>query len=358
MASEDLEWIVNLTNAMRKNTDTEEYYIKHPTGRKLLLEEEAIDTSDKGEILKIMQHLVAHKAPAREYQSLRKGEKYTDDLAVQDFKDIQREMVSFNAQMMKVLEDKDGQEGFMADIQVRIRKNYGTDPNIFAGILAWRMIEDLDGMIIEELTTIESSKLHNLIKHGPDSIRKSVDMFNWIVSIDKSVAQLTQLGEDHKHIRMYAILPVMSVIERKFTEQKWEIFRAEVRKYRDKDSDNEKYKWHSFSTSLKNIHTRNSGEDSLASILMPDDTQSTGFKRLKGGRQAKGVEMPPGLSLAATSYQDFQDIASGKAPSKYTSPGAIHSKPRGDKDLLFVRQAPISCGYDALCRPYDLLSTQ
>jgi hypothetical protein len=32
----------------------------------------------------------------------------------------------------------------MADIQVRIRKNYGTDPNIFAGILVWRMIEDLD----------------------------------------------------------------------------------------------------------------------------------------------------------------------------------------------------------------------
>ena len=45
------------------------------------------------------------------------------------------------------------------------------------------MIEDLDSMSIEELTTIESSKLHNLIKHGPDSIRKSVDMFNWIVSI-------------------------------------------------------------------------------------------------------------------------------------------------------------------------------
>ena len=106
MASEDLEWIVNLTNAMRKNADTDEYFIKHPTGRKLLLEEEDIDTSDKGEILKIMQHLVAHKAPAREYQSLRKGEKYTEDLAVQDFKDIKREMVSFNAQMMKVLEDR------------------------------------------------------------------------------------------------------------------------------------------------------------------------------------------------------------------------------------------------------------
>jgi hypothetical protein len=30
----------------------------------------------------------------------------------------------------------------MTDIQVRIRKNYGTDPNIFAVILSWRMIED------------------------------------------------------------------------------------------------------------------------------------------------------------------------------------------------------------------------
>ena len=68
-----------------------------------MLEEETIDTSDKGEVLKIMQHLVTHTAPDREYQSLRKGEKYTEDLAVQDFKDIKREMASFNAQMMKVL---------------------------------------------------------------------------------------------------------------------------------------------------------------------------------------------------------------------------------------------------------------
>ena len=85
MAFEDLDWIVNLTHAMRKNADTEEYYIKHPSGRKLLLEEEAFDTSDKGEVFKIMQHLVAHKAPAREYNLLRKGDKYTEDLAVKDF---------------------------------------------------------------------------------------------------------------------------------------------------------------------------------------------------------------------------------------------------------------------------------
>ncbi len=95
MASEDLDGIVNLTHAMC--------------------------TSDKREVLKIMQHLVAHKAPARQYAMLRTGDK---DLGMQDFKEIRREMASCNAQMMKVLEDKDGQEGFMADIQVRIRKNY------------------------------------------------------------------------------------------------------------------------------------------------------------------------------------------------------------------------------------------
>jgi hypothetical protein len=127
MASEDLDWIVNLTHAMKRSTDTDEYYRKNPghAGRKLLLEEEAYDTSDKGEVFQIMQHLalafsyarledlagtVAHKAPAREYEMLRTGDKYTEDLAMQDFKEIRREMASFNAQMMKVLEDK-GQEG-------------------------------------------------------------------------------------------------------------------------------------------------------------------------------------------------------------------------------------------------------
>jgi hypothetical protein len=41
---------------MWKNTDTDEYYIKNPghAGRKLMLEEEAFDTSDKGEVLKIL----------------------------------------------------------------------------------------------------------------------------------------------------------------------------------------------------------------------------------------------------------------------------------------------------------------
>ena len=119
-----------------------------------MLEEQAFDTSDKGEVIKIMHHLVSHKAPVREYAMLWTGDKYTEDLAMRDFKQIRREMTSFNAQMMKVLEDKDGQEGFRTDIQVRIRKNYGTDPNIFAGILTRRMIEDLDNMTIDELATI------------------------------------------------------------------------------------------------------------------------------------------------------------------------------------------------------------
>ena len=331
MVSEDLDWIVNLTHAMKKSSE-DEYYIKHPghAGRKLLLEEEAYDTSDKGEVLKIMQHLVAHKAPAREYAMLRTGDKYTEDLAMQDFKEIRREMASFNAQMMKVLEDKDGQEGFMADIQVRIRKNYGTDPNIFAGILAWRMIEDLDNMSLDELATIESNKLHNLIKAGPDSIRKSVDMYNWLVSIDKSVATLMQLGEDDKQIKRSATIPVMSIIEKKFTEQKWENFRAEVRKYREKDNDNEKFKWNSLSTSLKNIHNRNSGEDNLASILISEDMQSTGFRKTKGIKHGRNVEMPPGVSLAATTYQDFQNIAAGKTTGKHIGQGTPYSKPRGD----------------------------
>ena len=147
----------------------------------------------------------------------------------------------------------------------------------FAGILAWRMIEDLDNMSIDELATIESNKLHNLIKDGPDPIRKSVDMFNRLASIDKSVAQLMQLGDDDKQIKRLTTIPVMSIIEKTFTEQRWENFRAEVRKYREKDNDKEKFKWNSLYTNLKNIHIRNSGEDNLASVLMPEDTQPTGL---------------------------------------------------------------------------------
>jgi len=47
-----------------------------------MLEEEAFDTSDKGEVLKIMQHLVVHKSPVREYAILRTGDKYTEDLGM------------------------------------------------------------------------------------------------------------------------------------------------------------------------------------------------------------------------------------------------------------------------------------
>jgi hypothetical protein len=98
-----------------------------------------------------------------------------------------------------------------------------------------------------------------------------VDMFNWLLSIDKSVAQLMQLGEDDKQIKRSSTIPVMSIIIKKFTEQRWENFRAEVRKYREKENDKEKYKWNSLSTSLKNIHIRNSGEDNLANVLIPED---------------------------------------------------------------------------------------
>jgi hypothetical protein len=49
MASEDLDWIVNLTHAMWKSADTDEYYIKNPghAGRKLMLEEQTQVTRGK-----------------------------------------------------------------------------------------------------------------------------------------------------------------------------------------------------------------------------------------------------------------------------------------------------------------------
>jgi hypothetical protein len=178
------------------------------------------------------------------------------------------------------------------------------------------MIEDLDNMSTDELATIESNKLHNLIKDGPESIRKSLDMFNWLVSIDKSVAQLMQLGENDQQIKRSATIPVMSIMEKKFTEQRWENFRAEVRKYREKENDGDKFKWSTLSTSLKNIHIRNSGDDNLASVLIPEDTQPPGFRNMNTNKVVRNVEMPQGVSLAATSYQDFQNIAAGKAPSK------------------------------------------
>jgi hypothetical protein len=84
-------------------------------------------------------------------------------------------------------------------------------------------------MSIDELATIESNKLHNLIKDGPDSIQRSVYMFNWLVSIDKSVAQLMQLGENDKQIKMLATDPVMSIIEKNFMEQRWENFKKMMR---------------------------------------------------------------------------------------------------------------------------------
>ncbi len=62
----------------------------------------------------------------------------------------------------------------------------------------------------------------------------------------------------------------------------------EMRKYREKDND-KKFKWNSFSTSLKNIHIRNSGEDNLTSVLIPQDIQSTGFRKMKGIKHDRNV---------------------------------------------------------------------
>jgi hypothetical protein len=36
--------------------------------------------------------------------------------------------------------------------------------------------------------------------------------------------------------------------------------------------------------------------------------QSTGFRKMKGIKHGRNVEMPPGVSLTDTSYQDFQNI--------------------------------------------------
>ena len=69
---------------VQKSTDSDEYYIKNPrqTGGKLLLEEEVFVTSDKGDVLKMIQHLVSHKTPTQEYVMLGTGDKYTEDLVM------------------------------------------------------------------------------------------------------------------------------------------------------------------------------------------------------------------------------------------------------------------------------------
>jgi hypothetical protein len=118
-----------------------------------------------------------------------------------------------------------------------------------------------------------------------------------------------------------------------------------VRKYREKDND-KNFKWNSLSTSLKSIHIRNSGEDNLASVLIPEDMQSTGFRKMKGSRYGRNVEIPPGVSLVNTSYQGFQNITVGKATSKHTGQGAAYNKPKGDaytidKDVSFGRPTMI-----------------
>jgi hypothetical protein len=114
-----------------------------------------------------------------------------------------------------------------------------------------------------------------------------------------------QLGESDQQIKRSATLPVMSIMEKKFTEQRWENFRAEVRRYREKENDGDKFKWSTLSTSLKNIHMRSSGDDNLARVLIPEDTQPPGFRKMKTNKAVRNVEMPPGLSLVGTSYQDF-----------------------------------------------------
>jgi hypothetical protein len=69
--------------------------------------------------------------------------------------------------MVKFLDDKDGQEGLMTDIQVHTRKNYVTSlqgSNILADILVWIMMEDLDNVSIDELDTIETRNLQWRVK--------------------------------------------------------------------------------------------------------------------------------------------------------------------------------------------------
>jgi len=73
----------------------------------------------------------------------------------------------------------------------------------------------------------------------PNSIRSALDMFKWIVSIDNSMAQFSQLAEGDLQIKRAATLPVMSIIDCKFSEHKWEKFRAEVRKYGEKNNEGE-----------------------------------------------------------------------------------------------------------------------
>ena len=83
--------------------------------------------------------------------------------------------------------------------------------------------------------------LHNLITMGLNSIRSSLDMYNWTVSTDNSMAQLSQLGEGDLQIKRAATLLVMSIMS-KFPEHKRENFRAEVRKYSEKNNERENIK--------------------------------------------------------------------------------------------------------------------
>jgi hypothetical protein len=89
--------------------------------------------------------------------------KHTEHQAVKDFKDatVKKEMVSFNAKTVKLLDDKDG---LGADIQIRIGKFYCIvhgHTSMEDARRSWQY----DG--IDGLGTIETvaSKLHNIWLH-------------------------------------------------------------------------------------------------------------------------------------------------------------------------------------------------
>jgi hypothetical protein len=89
----------------------------------------------------------------------------------------------------------------MVQIQIYLQSFYP------GGWLKIRLDNTTEWVSTSSLQLKPTRRVHNFIKHGPHSIRSSMDMFNWIVSIDKSVAQLTQFGEGETQIKRSVTLP-------------------------------------------------------------------------------------------------------------------------------------------------------
>ena len=258
---EDLTWIVNAADGIKEN-DQGIFQLPFEEESIDLERDDAKPISIEGETKRTICIGLAetYEAPAPAYDSCTYVQDYTSQQAAVDWKIMQAEITQFNSQMSAALESAG-----LPEIYERVNRGYGNRYHPLGGLMAWRMLADVQNADEGDDASSWVIKLQNAVNAGNTVCTSPHMIKDWMRTIDQCASRLMAHGIPSHTITLMTVHMVVNILELKAGSE-WEPWRLLARDIKNEDR-NKTLTWKVVNGRITGEYSKRFGTESVAAIV-------------------------------------------------------------------------------------------